>query len=138
MKKQSLFSEIGIVSCGTKSLEINYLKDEGFIDTDHIYFLTPDIHQDIHTLESQLIKFINKAKEKVNKVLVIYGGKYCYVNPDNPTRTIQQIIEEQQSEIVRINATHCMDMLASEEDRDNISKELVGDEKVWWMTPQYC
>jgi hypothetical protein len=26
---------------------------------------------------------------------VVYGGKFCYVNADEPTRTMQQIIAEQ-------------------------------------------
>jgi len=135
MEKHSLFSDIGIVSCGTMSLELNYLKDEGFLDTNYLHFITPGLHQDIHALEKQLTNQIQKAKEKVKKILVVYGGKYCYVNADNPTRTIQNIIEEQGTGVVRINATHCMDMLASEEEREIIRKEMVGDEKVWWMTP---
>jgi thioredoxin 1 len=34
-------------------------------------------------------------KEKVDKVLVVYGGKFCYVNADKPTHTMSKIIEEQ-------------------------------------------
>lgn len=134
MEKLS-FSDIAIVSCGTMSLELNQLKQEGFLDTSHLHFLTPGLHQDIPELERQLINRINKAKEKVSKVIVIYGGKFCYVNPDNPTRTMQTIISEQGPGVGRIDATHCMDMLASESERDRIAQELVGGEKVWWMTP---
>lgn len=133
--EQISFSDIAIISCGTVSLELNYLKQEGFLDTEHLIYMTPGLHQDIPELERQLIDRIKMAKEKVSKIIVVYGGKFCYVNPDNPTRTIDKIIEEQGSGVVRINATHCMDMLASEKERDNIAKELVGDEKVWWMTP---
>ncbi|RLB20933.1 MAG: hypothetical protein DRG76_10030, partial [Deltaproteobacteria bacterium] len=86
-------------------------------------------------LERQLIYRINKAKEIAPKVLVIYGGKFCYVNGDNPTRTMKKIIEEQGPDVTRIDATHCMDMLASEEERDRIAQEVASGEKVWWMTP---
>jgi hypothetical protein len=70
------FADIAIVSCGTLSLELNYLKKEGFLDTSHLFFTTPGLHEDIHELETQLIQRINKAKEKAAKVLVVYGGKF--------------------------------------------------------------
>ncbi len=129
------FSDTAIVACGTLSLELNYLKQEGFLDTDHLLYTAPGLHQNIVQLENQLIEQIQKAKEKAARVIVVYGGKYCYVNPDEPTRTMEVIIREQGPEVSRINATHCMDMLASESERDQIAKELAGDEPVWWMTP---
>ena len=58
------FADITIVSCGTLSLELSYLKKEGFLDTSHLFFTTPGLHEDIHELEAQLIQRINKAKEK--------------------------------------------------------------------------
>lgn len=129
------FSDIAIVSCGTLSLELNHLKKEGFLDTDHLFFTTPGLHENIRELERQLIARITKAKEKTNKVLVVYGGKFCYVNADEPTRTMKKIIEEQGPGVARIEATHCMDMIASEEDRERIAQEVAGGEKVWWMVP---
>ena len=42
---------------------------------------------------------------------------------------------KQGSEVARIQATHCMDMLASEEEREKIADEIAGGEPVWWMTP---
>ena len=129
------FSEIAIVSCGTLSLELNYLKQTGILDTDHLYFTTPGLHEDIRELERQLIRRIDAAKEKTDKVLVVYGGKFCYVNADEPTRTMQKIIAEQGPNVARIEATHCMDMIASEAEREEIAREIAGGEKVWWMTP---
>jgi len=129
------FADIAIVSCGTLSIELDYLKQEGFLDTQHIFYTTPGLHQDIPELERQLINRINKAREKTDKVLVVYGGKFCYVNVDEPTRLMQTIIEEQGSGVARIQATHCMDMLASEEEREKIADEIAGGEPVWWMTP---
>jgi len=129
------FKDIAIVSCGTMSLELNYLKAEGFLDTQYLYYTTPGLHQDISELERQLVKQIAKAGEQVNKVLVVYGGKFCYVNADAPTRLMQTIIEEQGGQVARIRATHCMDMLAGEAEREKIAAEMVGGEPVWWMTP---
>jgi len=129
------FSDIAIVSCGTLSLELNFLKKEGFLGIAPLYFTTPGLHEDIHELERQLINRIQAAKEKSDKVIVVYGGKFCYVNADNPTRTMQTIIEEQGPDVVRIQATHCMDMIAGEIEREAIAREIAGGEKVWWMTP---
>ncbi len=145
------FADIAIVSCGTLSLELNHLRAEGFLDTEHLFFTTPGLHEDIHELDRQLLDRIAKAREKAGKVLVVYGGKFCYVNADEPTRTMQQIITEQGAGMARIepsprqaagNAlaiavqdTHCMDMLASEAERERIAVEVADGEKVWWMTP---
>ena len=129
------FSDIAIVSCGTMSLELNYLKQEGFLDTPSILYTTPGLHQDTFGLEQQLVHQISKAREKAEKVLVVYGGKFCYVNVDEPTRLMKNIIEEQGIGIARIDATHCMDMLAGEAERDRIAGEIAGGEPVWWMTP---
>jgi hypothetical protein len=128
-------SDIAVVSCGTLSLELNHLEKEGFLDTNHLFFTTPGLHEDVRELEHQLIERINKAKEKSDKVLVVYGGKFCYVNADEPLRTMRTIIEEQGPGVARIEATHCMDMIASEEERERIAQELAGGEKVWWMVP---
>jgi hypothetical protein len=105
------------------------------LDTDYLFYTTPGLHEDVRELERQLIQRIGKAREKSNTVLVVYGGKFCYVNAENPTRTMRKIIEEQGPGVARLEATHCMDMLASEAERERIVQELAGGEKVWWMTP---
>ena len=130
-----LFSDTAIVSCGTLSLELNYLKKSGFLDAPQIFYTTPGLHEDIHELECQLLQRIKKAKEKAEKVIVVYGGKFCYVNADEPTRTMQTIIEEQGPKVNRIQATHCIDALVGETERHRIAREFAGDEEVWWMTP---
>ena len=129
------FSRIAVVSCGTLSLELNHLREEGFLDTHHLFFTTPGLHEDPRELERQLLHRIQKAKEKSDRVLVVYGGKFCYVNAAEPTRTMRTIIEEQGPNVRRIEATHCMDMLAGEADRENIARDVAGGEKVWWMSP---
>jgi len=125
------FEDIAIVSCGTLSLELNYLRSQGFLDADHVYYTTPGLHESPRELENQLPARIERARQKTDKILVVYGGKFCYVNANNPTRTIDTIIAEQGGNIARINATHCMDMLASEAERE----AWAGGEKVLWLTP---
>jgi len=129
------FSDIIVVSCGTLTLELNHLKETGFLDAQQILFTTPGLHERPKELERQLIKQVEKAKEKASKVIVVYGGKFCYVNGDQPTRTMKTIIQELSPGVARIQATHCMDMLASEEEREKIAQEMAGGEKVLWMTP---
>lgn len=129
------FADISIVSCGTMSLELNYLVHEGLLDTPQVLYTTPGLHQDIPELERQLIRLIGKAKEKADKVVVVYGGKFCYVNPDEPTRLMQTILSAQGPGVARIEATHCMDMIAGEAERAEIARNVAGGEPVWWMTP---
>jgi hypothetical protein len=129
------FSDIAVVSCGTMSLELQYLKKEGFLDTEHLFLTTPGLHEDIRELERQLVEGIQKAQKRLERVLVVYGGKFCYVNADEPTRTMKTIIEEQGPRVARIEATHCMDMIASQQERERIAEEVAGGEKVWWMVP---
>ncbi len=129
------FANIAIISCGTLSIELQYLRDVGFLDTNHLIFTTPGLHENPRELEHQLIQRIIQAKEKADKVIVVYGGKFCYVNANEPMRTMKKIIEEQGPHVARIEATHCMDVLASEAEREKIAQEIVGAQKVWWMTP---
>jgi len=104
-----------------------------FLDAKKILYTTPGRHEVPKELESQLIQKINTAGEYSKKIIVVYGGKFCYVNIDNPYRTIDKIIQEQKVgvSISRINATHCMDMLAGQRQRDEISE----GKKIWWLTP---
>jgi hypothetical protein len=129
------FSDIAIVSCGTMRMELKHLQEDGFLNSPQIYYTLPGLHQNVQELEHQLVKQISKAKEQYRKVIVVYGGKFCYVNIDQPMRQMQQIIEEQGKGVVRIQATHCMDMLASAAELDAIAIEMAGGEPVWWMTP---
>ena len=125
------FENITLVACGTLSPELNYLKKEGFLAGAKVIYTTPGLHQDCRELERQLTAVVERARADGRKVIVVYGGKFCYVNVDEPTRTMQRIVEEMGEGVVRIQATHCMDMLASEAER----AELEAGEKVWWMTP---
>jgi len=133
MKQPISFKDYVIVSCGTLAPELNYLKKQGFLDAKKIVYTTPGRHEVHRELESQLIQKINTAKQHSKKIIIVYGGKFCYVNVDNPYRTMDTIIQEQETEIAisRINATHCIDMLAGEREREKISK----GEKTYWFSP---
>jgi len=70
MSKPS-FENIAVVACGTLNLELNHLRDEGFLDTEHLLFTTPGLHQDIPELERQLLRKIEQGRQRAEKVLVI-------------------------------------------------------------------
>jgi len=134
MQNHLSFRDYAIVACGTVNLELNYLKGSGFLDAKKILYTKPGRHEVPQELESQLIRQISTAKKYASKIIVVYGGKFCYVNADNPYRKIDTIIQEQIEpgiSISRIKATHCMDMLASEEEREKISQ----GKDIYWLTP---
>jgi hypothetical protein len=134
MENHLSFRDYAIVACGTLNMELNHLKSSGFLDAKKILYTKPGRHEVPQELESQLIRQICTAKKYVSKIIIVYGGKFCYVNADNPYRKIDTIIEEQvepRVSISRIKATHCMDMLASEEEREKISQ----GKDIYWLTP---
>jgi hypothetical protein len=134
MEKDISFRDYAIVACGTLNMELNYLRDSGLLDAKKILYTKPGRHEAPHELESQLIRQIGTAKTFAPNIIVVYGGKFCYINADDLYRKINNIIQEQIEpgvKISRIKATHCVDMLASEEERERISQ----DKDVYWLTP---
>ena len=134
MENHSPFQDYAIVACGTVSMELNYLRDSGFLSARKILYTKPGRHEVPRELESQLIRQIRTAKTYAPKIIVVYGGKFCYVNADNPYRKIDTIIQEQEEpgvKITRIKATHCVDMLASTEEREKIGQ----GKDIYWLTP---
>jgi len=134
MEKRVSFQDYAIVACSTLNMELNHLKDSGFLDAMKILYTKPGRHEVPRELESQLIRQISTAKTYAPNIVVVYGGKFCYVNTDNPYRNIDTIIQEQIEpgiKISRIKATHCVDMLVSEVERERIRQ----GRDVYWLTP---
>jgi len=134
MEKHSTFQDYAMVACGTLNMELNHLKDTGFLDARKILYTKPGRHEVPRELESQLIRQISNAKQYARKIIVVYGGKFCYVNADNLYRRIDTIIQEQEEpgvKISRVKATHCIDMLASAAEREKIS----AGRDIYWLTP---
>lgn len=134
MKNQTSFQDYAIVACGTLNMELNYLRATGAVDARKIIYTKPGRHEIPRELESQLIQQIGKAKQYTSNIIVVYGGKFCYVNADDLYRKIDTIIQEQVEpgiRISRIKATHCVDMLASEGDREEIRQ----GRDIYWLTP---
>jgi hypothetical protein len=134
MEKRVSFEDYAIVACGTVNMELNLLKERGILDARKILYTKPGRHEVPRELESQLIRQIGTAKTFSSDIIVVYGGKFCYVNGDDPYRKIDTIIQEQIEtgvRISRIKATHCVDMLASVEERERIAQ----GRDIYWLTP---
>jgi len=134
MEKRVSFQDYAIVACGTLNMELNYLKDSGSLDANKVLYTKPGRHEAPLELESQLIRQIKMAKTYASNIVVVYGGKFCYINADDPYRKIDTIIQKQMEpgiKISRIKATHCVDMLASDEERERISE----GQDIYWLTP---
>ena len=134
MEKHVSFQDYAIVACGTLNMELNHLRESGLLDARIILYTKPGRHEAPLELESQLVKQIKTAKTYAPNIIVVYGGRFCYINADDPYRKIDTIIQEQIEpgvRISRIKATHCMDMLASEDERAQISQ----GRDVYWLTP---
>ena len=133
-EREVTFQDCAIVACGTVNLEINLMVQNGFLDTAKVLYTRPGRHEIPRELEEQLIRQIANAKKYASKIIVVYGGKFCYVNVDNLYRKIDTIIAEQREprvEISRIRASHCIDMLASADERE----EIAAGRDVYWLTP---
>ena len=134
MEKPVSSPDYAIVACGTLNMELNHLRDSGVLDVKKIIYTKPGRHEVPRELESQLIKQIGIAKGYASNIIVVYGGQFCYVNTNDLYRKIDTIIEEQIEpgvKISRIKATHCVDMLASKEEREQISQ----GKDIYWLTP---
>ena len=134
MENHRSFRDYAIVACGTMNMELNRLVESGFLDAVKVLYTKPGRHEIPRELESQLIKQITNAKKYADRIIVVYGGKFCYVNVDNLYRKIDSIIEEQEEvgiKISRIKASHCIDMLAGDDERAQIAE----GRDVYWITP---
>lgn len=128
---QISFKDYAIVACGTIAPELNYLKETGFLDAGRILYTKPGRHEVPRELESQLRDKLRVARKHADRIIVVYGGTFCYVDTGDPLRSIDSIIEDEGPGISRIAATHCVDMLASAQERD-----VIGEGKnVYWLTP---
>ena len=130
MPDKATFKGYSIVSCGILREELNYLKETGFLNADNILYTTPGLHEIPSELEKQLKKQLDNAKKYSKKIIVLYGEK-CYVDTNNPSRSMDIIIQETGTNTGIIKAKNCIDMLAGIDEREKIRK----GERVYWLSP---
>ena len=130
MPANSSFGGTSIVACGTLQPEIRKLADEGFLDGAMLLFTAPGLHEWPRELEVQLTRQLGKACETSRRVIVAYGER-CFIDVRDPSRTTGRLISDVCPAGRRIEAVHCVDMLASRQERER----LAAGKKVYWLTP---
>jgi hypothetical protein len=124
------FKGFSIVSCGSVRRELTQLQEEGLLDADKLFFTTPGLHEIPRELEEQLVRQTAKAKSRSEKVIVVYGDR-CFVDSTDYYRGIDTVLAEQGDGIARVRAHNCIDMLASQEERD----AMADGRKAYWLVP---
>jgi hypothetical protein len=127
---EASFEGCSIISCGTLLMELSELEEEGFLDPDKIYFTTPGLHEIPRELENQLVRQMGRGGEKSDRLIVLYGD-ICFVDSSDYFRSIDTVIQEQGIRACRVKAHNCIDMLASEAERD----EIAGGRRAYWLVP---
>jgi len=130
MSDNPSFAGCSIVSCGILRHELEALRGAGGLDADQVLYAAPGLHEWPNEFEKQVTAKLRAAKETSNRAIVVYGSR-CFVDTVAPERTTDALIQEQEMRANRVNATHCVDMLASAEERERIA----GGQKVLWLTP---
>jgi len=127
---KSTFSRHNIVCCGTLRAEMQVLREDGFLDAEHVLFTTPGLHERPTEPARQLANRILKAKGASKELIVVYGSK-CYVDPSDPLRDIDSLIRERGRGTCGVQANNCVDMLTDAQQREQIA----SGQQVYWLTP---
>lgn len=117
-----------IVACGILRRELTFLRESGFLHADRILYTGPGLHTKPDELEKQLRRQLVHARRSAENVIVVYGSK-CYLDSNQPNKTIDSIISEAGAR--RVQAEGCIDMLCDADCR----RELSGGDSVLWLSP---
>ena len=124
------FSDIAIVSCGTLTLELNHLKETGFLDARQILYTTPGLHERPKELERQLVKRVEKAKEEASKV----GDKMieeARLSIESEKHTAIKEIKNQVAELsLQITERLLKKNLSKEKEQKELINEYIKDLKL--------
>ena len=123
------FTGHSILACGTLRPELKWLQDEGFLDPDQLLFTAPGLHEDCKELKRQLLRQLEKAGSTSERVIVLYGSR-CYIDSEDMARGMDELLAEQPGDLRRIDASNCVDMIASKQQREEIS----AGQAVYWLT----
>ncbi len=113
--------------------EINHLTETGFLNPLKIFYTPPGLHALPEKLEQHLLRRVEQARSLCpdDRILVVYG-RSCYMDPDQPDKGVDSILEEAGDGIVRVQGEYGYDMLVDMEERQRISGGR--QDKVLWFT----
>lgn len=118
-----------IVACGTMRPELERLHEDGFLAPHQLLFTAPGLHEDCKELKRQLLRRLEEAGQSSDQVIVLYGSR-CYIDSEDMARGMDELLAEQPGEISRIDASNCVDMIASKQQRE----EIAAGQAVYWLT----
>jgi len=110
--------------------ELKRLQEQGFLDTDLLFYTSPGNHDLLMEMDKELPDKIRQAAGATERIIVLLGTN-CYFNPSNPDRSIDTLIDEIGVPAVRVPVRDCHDMLTSEEHRRAMKRERF----IYLMTP---
>jgi hypothetical protein len=130
---RATFEDCYIISCGMLQPEMTYLMESGFLDRRRVLFTPPGLHALPDRLEERLVNRVTHVREQHPgcKIAVVYGSK-CYVNPDEPAKRVDAILQGMDPGIARVQGSYGYDMLAGLEERQQLSEGR--QDKVLWFT----
>jgi hypothetical protein len=114
--------------------EIDRLVETGFMNPRSVFYTPPGLHALPSKLEEHLGRRLAQARSHCSddRVIVVYGKK-CHVSTDEPSKRVDSILQAAGQDIVRVQGDYGYDMLASFEDRQDISGGR--QDRVLWFTP---
>ena len=124
------FEGRALVACGTVRMELESLRESGFLDADKVLYCAPGLHEWPWKLEEQLPRQLQRAAQDASHIIVAYGKK-CFKDLNHPERETDALIAETVPNATRVNASNCVDMLMSLKARE----DLAGSDKIHWLTP---
>ena len=122
-----------IISCGMLQPEINHLTETGFLNPLKTFYTPPGLHALPEKLEQHLLRRVEQARLLCpdDRILVVYG-RSCYMDPDQPDKGVDSILEEAGDGIVRVQGEYGYDMLVDMEERQRISGGR--QDRILWFT----
>ena len=124
------FRGCAVVACGTVRMELESLRQSGFLDADAVLYCAPGLHEWPWELEKQLPRQLSRAAQVSSRIIVVYGKK-CFKDLNHPERETDALIHETAPNAVRVDASNCVDMLLDLAERE----KAADSEKLHWLTP---
>ncbi len=123
---------IVIVSCGTFRHDLEALRDEGKLPQCSLLFTDICLKERPKELERQLSAALEEAGRLGSRVVVVYGTG-CFSDSADFSRSIDSILEAAGIDFRRVKEHSCVEMFASEEDKERLAEGL----KIYWLMPAW-
>ncbi len=121
-----------IVACGTLRRDLETLQEEGRLSSVRLLCTDICLKERPKELERQLREKPEEAIAAGDPVLVLYGTG-CFSDSADFSRSIDSIIEDAGVEAARVKEQSCVEMFASEEEKERLAE----GQKAHWLMPAW-